>query len=269
MNRILISIGPIDIYWYSFLILIAIILGVSIAQKEAPNRKISYTFLGDLIFGLVISAIIGARLYYVIFNFELYQNNLLGIFKIWEGGLAIYGAIIGGIAYLYYFCHQREQELVDVLDLLAPSLIRGQAIGRWGNFFNQEAYGLETSLEFLQKMHIPDFIINNMYIDGHYYTPTFLYESLWCFLGFCLLIFLRRRQRNKPGHQLATYTIWYGVGRYAIESLRTDSLYIGNYRVSQLVSLVFILFGLAYFIIGKQKKTRARKEEDSNVKINL
>jgi phosphatidylglycerol:prolipoprotein diacylglycerol transferase len=266
MNNIFVSIGSINIYWYSILILIALIVGSLIAIKEAPRRNISLTYISDLIFYLIPVSIIGARIYYVVFNFKLYKNNLLDIFKIWEGGLAIYGAIIASIIFVFYYSKKKEQNFIATLDVMAPSLILGQAIGRWGNFFNQEAYGNVTTLAHLKELHIPKFIINNMYINGNYYTPTFLYESLLCFLGFIILIIARKKNRNKLGMQVAIYFIIYGIARFFIEGLRTDSLYLGNLRISQFVSGILVIIGLLIIINYNYKKNRIKKEK-VNVKL--
>lgn len=266
MSNIFIQIGPIYIYWYSFLIFMAVIIGSILVIKEAPRRNLLVSTLPDLIFYMVIASIIGARIYYVVFNFELYKDNLIDIFKIWEGGLAIYGAIIASIIVIYIYCKKKNQSFLDLLDIMAPSLILGQAIGRWGNFFNQEAYGVATTYSHLKKLHIPKFIINNMYINGSYYTPTFLYESILCLIGFIVLIVLRKKHRSKSGKQLATYFIYYGVIRFFIEGLRTDSLYIGTFRVSQIVSLILVIIGLIInvYYLAKKKKT---KDNSVNIKF--
>ena len=144
---------------------------------------------------------------------------------------------------------------------MAPSLILGQAIGRWGNFFNQEAYGISTTYSHLKSLHIPEFIINNMYINGTYYTPTFLYESLLCLLGFIILMLFRKRNRNKIGMQVSIYFMIYGIGRFFIEGYRTDSLYLGSLRISQLVSIILVIMGigiLIYNIVVGRKKSNER-----------
>ena len=180
MNSILFSLGPINVYWYSVLIIIAIIIGLSLAYRETDRvGGIGKSFMIDLTFYLIIFGILGARLYYVIFNFDMFKDDLTSIFKIWEGGLAIYGAIIASIIVIILCCIKRNKSILKTMDILVPSLILGQAIGRWGNFFNQEAYGSVTTYEFLKSLHLPDFIINGMNIGGIYYQPTFLYESLW------------------------------------------------------------------------------------------
>ena len=163
MDRVFISLFGFNIYWYAVLILIAMIIGIYLVNKEANKVGISSNFTNDLVFYTIPIAIIGARIYYVIFNFKVYKNDLLSIFKIWNGGLAIYGGIIAGIIFIYFYCKKHSKNVLQVLDVFAPSVILGQAIGRWGNFINGEAYGREVSLEFLQKLHIPQFIIDVYY----------------------------------------------------------------------------------------------------------
>lgn len=262
MDRVFISIGPINIYWYSVLIVTSVIIGMHFSLKEATKNKLGKEFLYDLIFYLIPVAIIGARLYYVIFNFSEFKSNLLGIFKIWEGGLAIYGAIISSLIFIIYYCKKRNKNILLTVDTLVPYLILGQSIGRWGNFINKEAHGAMTTLEKLQSMHLPNFIIEGMKINGFYYIPTFLYESLWCLLGFILLLIIRKKNNYKnKGILLFTYFIWYGIGRFLIEGLRTDSLYIGMFRVSQLVSLGLIIIGILgiIYIIRGDKKCKNTK----------
>lgn len=253
MSKVLFQIGPITIYWYSFLILVAVIVGYQIVVSY--SKKISYKTneIMDMVLYLVIFSIIGARAYYVIFNFSLYQDDLLSIFMIWKGGLAIYGGIIAGILYILYYCKKKGLDFIRVLDIYSLSLLLGQAIGRWGNFFNREAYGGKTTLETLQSLHLPRFIIDGMYIDGFYRQPTFLYESIWCLIGVFFLIRIRKRYTNQVGRQVSFYLIWYGIGRFFIEGLRSDSLYLGIFRVSQLVSVVMVVIGFALLFRIKHK----------------
>ncbi len=253
MSKVLFQIGPITIYWYSFLILVAVIVGYQIVVSY--SKKISYKTneIMDMVLYLVIFSIIGARAYYVIFNFSLYQDDLLSIFMIWKGGLAIYGGIIAAILYILYYCKKKGLDFIRVLDIYSLSLLLGQAIGRWGNFFNREAYGGKTTLEALQSLHLPGFIIDGMYIDGFYRQPTFLYESIWCLIGVFFLIRIRKRYTNQVGRQVSFYLIWYGIGRFFIEGLRSDSLYLGIFRVSQLVSVVMVVIGFALLFRIKHK----------------
>lgn len=252
MDRVLFEIGPITIYWYSVTMLLAVLTGIYFAIRES-KRQGMYSFLSDLITYIIVFGIIGARLYYVIFNFDSYKTNLLSIFKIWEGGIAIYGAIIGGFLAIVYLAKQRKQSIIKTTDIVVPGLLLAQSIGRWGNFFNSEAHGGEVTLEFLQSLHLPEFIIEGMHINGIYYHPTFLYESIWCLLGFVILIIIRKITNRKDGIMTCSYFVWYGIGRLFIEGLRTDSLYLGDYRVSQLVSLILIIIGIIGIIISTVK----------------
>lgn len=256
MNRVFFSIGPITVYWYSILIMISVLIGYYFSLRESEKNGLQKKFISDLVFYLVIVAILGARVYYVIFNFDVFRDRLLDILKIWEGGLAIYGAIIFSIIFIIYYSKKKDKNSLLVLDTLTPYLILGQAIGRWGNFFNSEAHGSSTSLEYLQKLHLPKFIIKGMYINGNYYLPTFLYESIWCCIGFIVLLFIRKKDKyDHPGILLFTYFIWYGIGRFLIEGLRTDSLYFFSLRVSQIVSIILILIGLIGIIKIKKKNS--------------
>ena len=144
--------------------------------------------------------------------------------------------------------------------MVAPGLIIAQAIGRWGNFFNGEAHGTEVTYIFLKKIHIPKFIINGMYIDGSYYHPTFLYESIWCLFGFVFLLIIRKVMKRKKGLVTYSYFIWYGIGRFLIEGLRTDSLYLGSLRISQVVSIIIILIGFIGIIKEILKKVCIKKK---------
>ena len=249
MNPEIFKIGPISIRWYSLLILCGILLALYLANKEAKKHDLPKDVIFDAGFWVVIFGILGARLYYVIFNFSLYKNDLIGIFEVWNGGLAIHGGIIAGFITLLAYCKMNKLPLWKLTDIAVPSIIIAQAIGRWGNFFNQEAHGPVTTLENLQRLHIPNFIIKGMNIDGIYYHPTFLYESLWCLLGFIVLLLVRKYYKYlKKGQLTCIYLMWYGVGRLFIESLRTDSLMLGHYKVAQLVSIGSILIGLVCFI---------------------
>ena len=256
MDRVFFSLGPVTIYWYSIMILVAVLVAMFVVRIESKKNYMKEYF-DNLIFYLIIFGVIGARIYYVIFEFDQYKHDLLSIFKIWEGGLAIYGAILGGLGVVIYYSLKNKQRFLKATDILVPGLIIGQAIGRWGNFFNHEAHGGVVTLEYLQKLHIPKFIINEMHIGGVYYHPTFLYESLWCLLGFVVILIIKKFFDKFEGLTTYTYFIWYGVGRFFIEGLRTDSLYIGAVRVSQLVSVILIMVG----IIGIFIKIFKAKEE--------
>lgn len=258
MNPILIDLGIVQIYWYSVIVLTAMLIGSALFLRSAKKEEYSEEFLTNLLFYLVIFSIIGARLYYVIFNLGYYLKHPLEIVAIWNGGLAIHGGIIGGTLCLLYHCLKYKKSFLKLTDLIVPSLILGQAIGRWGNFFNSEAHGPEVARSTLENMHIPEFIINGMNIDGVYYHPTFLYESIWCLLGFIILMILKKKVKLRTGGLTGIYFIWYSLARFFIEGLRTDSLMIGSIKVAQLISVLLFILGL-YLLFRKKKDTRINR----------
>jgi len=252
MNPEMFHIGSLSIRWYSVLILTGIIIAIFLANKESKKFKLPDDFIVDLAFYVVIFGIIGARLYYVLFNLtgpDGYLNNPLEIIKVWHGGLAVHGSIIGGFIALVVYCIKNKVSITRTTDFIAPSLLIAQAIGRWGNFFNGEAFGPSTSFENLVSLHIPRFIIDGMQIKGIYYHPTFFYESLWCLIGFVLILLIRKFYKYlKKGQLTCFYLMWYSVGRLFIEYLRTDSLMLGKFKVAQLMSIGMFLFGLVTFV---------------------
>lgn len=249
MNPNIFTIGDFSLRWYSVLILIGIISAYLLANKEGKKFNLPKDFIFDMAFWVIIIGIIGARLYFVLFNFDSYKGDLLSIFKVWEGGLAIHGGIIFGVITLFVYCKMKKVNPFRMMDIAAPSVIIAQAIGRWGNFFNGEAHGPETTLAFLKSLHLPDFIVKGMNIDGIYYHPTFLYESIWCIIGFVLLLIIRKYYKClKTGQLTCFYLMWYSVGRFFIESLRTDSLLLGSLKVAQLVSIGMFVIGLLVFL---------------------
>lgn len=254
MNRVAFTIFNINIYWYSICILLGVVIAYFLITNEAKKHNINKDTISDLIFYTLIVGIIGARLYYVIFNLDYYISNPGEIVKIWNGGLAIHGGIIFGIIFVYLFCKKKKLEFFKITDICAPALILAQSIGRWGNFFNGEAHGGMTTLETLKNIHIPNFIIEGMYIDRNYYYPTFLFESIWCIVGFIILMIIRRRKNIKLGVQTGLYFIWYSIGRFFIEALRTDSLMIFNLKMAQIVSVVGIIIGIILIIYSRKKQ---------------
>lgn len=255
MNPIFLTLGPVQIYWYSVILFLAFFLGGALAIHEAKKWKINKDFMINLYFYLIIFSLIGARLYYVLFNFSYYIKNPIEIIEVWNGGLAIHGAIIAGVITIAYHCNKNKVSFLRILDIASPAVIIAQAIGRWGNFFNSEAHGPMVSRIFLEKLHLPKFIINGMYIDGAYYHPTFLYESIWNLLGFILLIIIRKYKKDlKPGLLIGIYLIWYSFARFFIEGLRTDSLMLGSLKMAQVISIVLFLLGIYLAFIRKEKK---------------
>ena len=259
MNSLL-DLGFIKISYYAIIILMGILFAYIAILIEAKKYTYDKEFLGNLLFWVIIFGIIGARLYYVAFNWDYYKSNPNEIYRIWNGGLAIHGAIIFGLITTVIYCKKYEISVIKTFDILVVGLILGQAIGRWGNFLNKEAHGLEVSRKFLESLKIvPDFIINGMNINNTYYHPTFYYEFLWCIIGFIIFILIRRFYKYlKLGQLTSLYFIWYGFGRFFIEALRTDSLMINNIKVAQIVSILLVIIGLIVFI----KKMFGSKFED-------
>lgn len=246
------QLGPIEVHWYGIIIAAGILLGYFIAQEGAKRAGLHKDALVDIIFWSAIFGFITARIYFVIFQWPYYAANPAEIPMIWHGGIAIHGGLIGGFITGVITCRRNNHNPLQVGDIIAPSIILAQGIGRWGNFMNHEAHGGPVAKSVLENMHIPEFIINNMYIDGRYYQPTFLYESIWDVLGFALLLFLRKHLRI--GETFFTYLIWYSIGRFFVEGLRTDSLMLtSNIRVAQLVSILLILIGIAMIIYRRFK----------------
>lgn len=245
---ILVELGPITIRWYGLLIASAVMIGITLSQYLAKRRHVDPDLLGDLVIWLIIGAIPAARLYYVIFEWSRYAQNPERIIAIWEGGIAIHGAIIGGTIATLIFARLKHISFWQLADLVAPSLILGQAIGRWGNFFNSEAFGDPTNLPW--KLYIPAEYRPPQFANFEYFHPTFLYESLWNLVVFSLLLFLffrglQGKPRLKTGTLFLVYLVAYSLGRVWIEGLRTDSLMFGPLRMAQVVSLAGISLGLA------------------------
>lgn len=254
LNRIFIEIGPITIYWYGLIIATALFLGLYIATKEAERVNVKKDLIVDLVMFAAPIAIVFARIYYVTFEWERYKYGpWWKVFAVWEGGIAIHGALIGAVLTAIVFTNVRKVSFWQVADIVAPSLILGQAIGRWGNFMNQEAHGGPISESAFTSFHqyLPDFIMNQMCIDGIYYHPTFLYESVWNIIIFGLLIVLRKKNPLR-GELFLTYIATYSVGRFFIEAMRTDSLYFGFLKQAQLISVILII-GAVTLLIYRRK----------------
>lgn len=265
LNRIAIQFGPFTIYWYGIIIGFGIILGLALATREGKKLQIpSNTFTDLVLYALPIS-ILSARVYYVLFEWGYYKNHLKEIFAIWNGGIAIHGALIGAILTTIVFARKRNISYWKLADIAAPSLILGQAIGRWGNFMNQEAHGGPVSRSFLESLRLPDFIINQMYINGSYYHPTFLYESTWNLIGFFILLLLRK-VNLKRGEIFLSYLIWYSIGRFFIEGMRTDSLMLtSSLRMAQVTSLSLIVIGILFIAFRRRKKLATPFYNESNI----
>lgn len=251
INPIAFSLGPLEVRWYGILIALGIILAFFVVQKEMVKRGMHPDFLTDLLIWAVPIAIISARIYYVIFSWDYYKDHPAQIIQIWEGGIAIHGALIGAFITTYFYTKKRGISFWKTVDIAAAGLLIGQIIGRWGNFMNQEAHGGPVSANFLETTIIPDWIMNQMTIEGVTYHPTFLYESMWNIVGLIIIILLRK-VNLKRGEMFLFYLVWYSAGRFFIEGMRTDSLYvIGELRAAQLVSVVTIIVAIIVFIVRR------------------
>ena len=253
MNRIALDLGFIQIYWYSITMFLGVIVGIIVAYIEIKRKKINLSNFSDMAFYAILFGFLGARIYYVLFNLDFYLANPIEIIKVWNGGLAIHGGIIGAVIAIYVYCKRNKLAFIEMLDICAPAIVIGQVIGRWGNFFNSEAHGGIVTKSFLESMHLPNFIINGMYINGNYYHPTFLYESILNLICFIVLMFLRKNKDIKIGVLTGIYLIWYGIVRIFIESLRTDSLMLGSIKMAQLIGLPMIIIGIILIIISGNK----------------
>lgn len=234
------------LYWYGIIIACAVLACILLAVRNVKKVNLSPDTLYDYLIWAIPLSIVGARLYYVLSSWETYRSHPASILYIWEGGLAIYGAIIAAVITLLVFCRCKKVPAYDLMDACCISLILGQAIGRWGNFINQEAFGAATTLPW--RMRILDEA--GRLVEVH---PTFLYESLWNLIGFALLLYVFNRQRKFPGLVFWLYVLWYGMGRFFIEGLRTDSLMMGNIRLSQLVAALSAIAAVVMLVIGFRK----------------
>lgn len=247
-NNVAFHIASKPIYWYGILIMLGVILAVAYASARSRQFGIRQDDLYDAVLFAVPLGIVCARIYYVIFEWEQYKDNLSEIFATWHGGLAIYGGIIGGIIVIVVLCKVKKIYVMDMLDLFASAVPIGQILGRWGNFFNCEAYGSSTTLPW--RMVIGKTLEEAGTAGNH---PTFFYESAWNLIGFIILYFSSKK-RKYHGEILLLYLGWYGLGRFFIEGLRTDSLYLWGtgIRVSQVVALICIIIGLGGFLFNRK-----------------
>jgi phosphatidylglycerol:prolipoprotein diacylglycerol transferase len=308
INRVFIDLGIITWYKYSLMILIGIIIAVVLGIIEGKKLGIKRDDIIDGILIIVPLSIVGTRLWYVIFEWQRYAWDIVKIIRISDGGLAIHGGFITAFISAYFFTKKKGINLLSAFDIMVPGFLIAQASGRWGNFFNQEAHGgmiggvsstgdplltLDEQRSFLENtLHLPKFITDNMLIhrtdvlegylvtDGTssipgatiraaYYHPTFLYESVWNVIGFLIVLLLRRTKWLRNGDLLAFYLIWYGVGRFFIEGLRTDSLYIGNtqLRTAQIISIVMVIGSIGYLYVTRYLMKARKYHEilDENV----
>lgn len=254
INPVAFQLGNLSVKWYGIIMAVAIILAAFMAINEGKKRHIIPDDFVDLLLWAVPLGYVGARIYYVIFEWGYYSQHPDQIIAIWNGGIAIYGGLIAGLIVLLVFCYKRELPPFLMLDIITPGVMAAQILGRWGNFVNQEAHGGSTTLHFLQSLHLPEFIIQQMKIGGTYYKPTFLYESFFNLIGLILILSLRHKKHVfKQGEVFMTYLLWYSVVRFFVEGMRTDSLYIfGIIRVSQALSLVLFIATIILWIYRRK-----------------
>lgn len=245
MDPVAFRLGPLTIYWYGVLIATGVMAGFFVARHLGRKFNLPRDIFEEFLLFVLPAALVGARLWYVLFKLDYYLADPVRILAIRQGGLAIHGAVLASLLVAIIFCRYRKIDFFRFADVAAPALILGQAIGRWGNFFNQEAYGRATDLPWA------------MYIAGEYRHPTFLYESIWNLAVFALM-WKYIGSKPHPGRVFALYLAGYSLGRLWIEALRTDSLMLGPFRVAQLVSLAMIAAGAALFIYSK-----LRRKEDT------
>lgn len=249
MDPVAFAFGPVKVHWYGIILACGLLAGFFVALHRSKRYGISQDDLVGFLVYAVPLAIIGARAYYVLFNLDYYFHKPFEIFAVWNGGLAIHGAVIAGMLTGFFYVRNKKIAFFDMADLCAPSLVLGQSIGRWGNYVNQEAYGRITDLPWAME------------IAGARRHPTFLYESIWDILSFILLLFLGKNKSIRKGDIFALYLILYSVGRFFIESFRTDSLMVDGFRTAQIASIVMIICGGLIFWYNR------RKEKDKSESI--
>lgn len=297
--NVFLDLGFVTWYKYSVMIMTGIVVAVILGMIEGKKLGITRDDIIDGVLIIVPLSIVGTRLWYVIFEWENYAWDIMKIINLTDGGLAIHGGFITAFISAYIFTKRRNISIFGTFDIMAPGFLIAQAFGRWGNFFNQEAHGgviggqagqayWDTQRAFLEnKLHLPDFITNNMFLYGNeglnYYHPTFLYESVWNIFGFIFMLVLRRTKKIRQGDLLVFYLVWYSVGRYFIEAMRTDSLFIANtgIRTAQLTSILMILGGIAlgvllrvvfkskkYYIALEQNEVLNNLQDEMNLYLN-
>ena len=263
----------IQIQWYGVIIAFGFLLAVLFGGRMAYKWRMNLDKMIDVLIGGTVGGVIGARLYYVLFHLESFRGDFAEVFRIWNGGLAIYGGLIGGLVGAYIVCRIRKLNFLNLMDLGAMSFLIGQGIGRWGNFTNQEAFGTNTTMPWgMWSQKVADYINMNQgffadrgiqvtagnALNKAYVHPTFLYESLWCLLSFGIIYLICRKWRKFSGQLILCYGVLYGAERFIVEGMRLDSLYLGgsNLRVSQLLSGILVLgcaAALVYFMLKYTK----------------
>ncbi|MDU2674175.1 MAG: prolipoprotein diacylglyceryl transferase [Clostridium sp.] len=253
MNPIAFRIFGMDIRWYGLIIAFGVLAAFGVTYITAKKKNLDFDIIIDGFLWSFPLAIIGARAYYVAFEFENY-HSIWDMINIRNGGIAIHGGLIAGLLTAYIFTRFKKVNFFEYIDVVMPGVILAQAIGRWGNFMNQEAHGGPVTEQFISKF--PQFIQQGMLINGTYYHPTFLYESIWNLLVCAILIFILYKKKQQHGIVIGSYMILYSIGRFFIEGLRTDSLMFFGLRIAQIVSLIGIVAGIVIIIFACRKKTK-------------
>ncbi len=271
------TIGSLTIKWYGIIFACAFLVGTLYVLKNTKKFGLDADRVVDVLLGAILAGVIGARIYYVAFSWDMYKNNPMDIFKIWNGGIGIYGGVIAAVLCGYFLCRWRKVRFLPMLDLCSAGLILAQAIGRWGNFVNVEAFGCATTMPWRMTSEYAGGIGSTM-VERYLSTltqeqveamggmeaigvhPTFFYESIWCFLGFFLLMWMTKR-RKFDGQLILLYTMWYGAERFVVEGLRTDSLMAGNLRVSQVFGILSAVAALITMMVVLHKKKASNDPE--------
>ncbi len=257
INRIAFQLGNFKVYWYGLIIMIGLLLAVLYAWRSAERYKVNFNKLFNCILAGLVCGIVGARLYFCLFKWDYYGSHPIEILHINNGGLAIYGGIIGALGGGLLVAKLQKMKFLPVLDITMMGFLLGQGIGRWGNFTNQEAFGTQTDLPW--RMISENTIIDGANVAVH---PCFLYESLWCLLGFAILHFYGKYRQKYPGQIFYCYLVWYGFERTVVEGLRTDSLYLPfqifsmDIRISQAVSFVIFIIGIVLLFLNRKKEDK-------------
>ena len=283
VDRIAFTAGPFSVAWYGILITCGMILAVLCAIRLSKREGISLDDITDFAFYVILAGVVGARAYYVIFTWNRFgylvtdgsflhnlARTLYNCIAVWEGGLAIYGGVLAGLLCGFLFAKKRKIAFLKIFDILVPCVLIGQVIGRWGNFINIEAYGTETTLPWRMGILTYSSVLSGsgeaVLVAEKYVHPTFLYESLWNLAALILVLALLYPKKKFDGEIFCFYLVWYGFGRMLIESLRTDSLMLGNLRVSQGVGFLSVVLGILIFSILYKKYKASHPKDDGGYK---
>ncbi|MCM1990559.1 prolipoprotein diacylglyceryl transferase [Oceanirhabdus seepicola] len=253
MDPVAFELFGIKIAWYGILISLGMLIALVLSNYTSKLKKINYDLLLNAILIALPCAIIGARLYYVLFSLDYYLSNPIQILNIRQGGLAIHGGLIFGIGSGVIYLLKKKENIIKYIDATVPCIVIAQAIGRWGNFMNGEAHGGEVTKEFISRF--PEFIQKGMFINGAYYHPTFLYESVLN-VGIFIVLMIMLFKKVRDGYTAFTYIGLYSLGRFFIEGMRTDSLYIGGMRIAQIVSLLGVAAWIGFIIYDQVKRKK-------------